>query len=204
MASFAEIPVAELGAPRNEIRPVRQVRSTLLAASIQSLRQRGLYDRYLEALPREWRERLPHAPAGTWLPVEWAEHHYGACEALGLDDDAILALGNSVAEITQRTVFSITARLAREAGASPLTVLAMTPRLWGRLHVGGAVGAFQTGPKDVRFETIGCTLARFRYWRVAYRGIVHAISVPFCRSIFVRETGHDLRSSSVVMKLAWA
>ncbi|MGZ3421983.1 MAG: hypothetical protein ACXWUG_27820 [Polyangiales bacterium] len=204
MQKWNETPIVDFVGTRSEIPPASQVRSTLVAASIQALRHRGLLDRYRESLTTEWADRLCNAPAGTWLPIEWAEQHYGACDRLGIEDDAILEMGNAVATLTQKTVFSLAARLAKEAGASPLTVLAQSQRLWSRLFVGGCVAAFQTGPKDARYETVGISLARHRYWRVGYRGIMYAITAPFSRSIIVRELPQRVGQTFVTMKLAWA
>jgi hypothetical protein len=204
MEKWKQTPIVDFEDSRSKIPDATQVRSTLIAASIQALRQRSLLDRYREALNAEWSERLCNAPAGTWLPIEWAETHYAACDALGIADDAILAMGNAVATLTQKTVFTLAARLAKEAGASPITVLAQSQRLWARLFVGGGVAAFQTGPKDARYETVGITLARHRYWRVGYRGIMQAITAPFSRTIIVREVAERAGPTHVTMKLAWA
>lgn len=204
MDKFAETSIVDFDGPRAEIPPAHQARSTLIAASIQALRHRGLLDRYRSALTEEWADRLCNAPAGTWLPIEWAEKHYEACDRLEIDDEGILAMGNAVATLTQKTVFSLAARLAKEAGASPLTVLAQSPRLWSRLFEGGAVAAFQVGPKDARFETVGISLARYRYFRVGYRGIMHAITAPFARTVVVRELTQRNTPMSVSMRMSWA
>jgi hypothetical protein len=181
--------------------PAPQVRSTLIAASIQALRQRGYYDRWLANVSTEWRERLQLLPAGVWLPIDHGVAHYTACDRLGLDEGAILGMGNAVAELTQKTAFSLAARLVREAGATPLTMLSIMPRLWGRLFVDGAVGAYQTGPKDARFTAAGVSLARYDYFRVGFRGIVHALVKPMCRTLIVRETKHT--TDSVTFRMSW-
>lgn len=203
MQKWSESPIIDFGVPRSEIANVTLVRSTLVAASIQALRHRGLLDRYRALLEGEWPDRLCNAPAGTWLPIEWGVKHYEACDRLGIDDEAILGMGNAVATITQKTVFSLAARLVKEAGASPLTVLAQSQRLWARLFVGGGVAAYQTGPKDARYETLGVPLARHRYFRVGYRGIMNAIAAPFARSLIVREMVQLATDDSVTLKLAW-
>lgn len=183
------------------VEPVREVRSTLVAASMQALRTHGHFDRYFELLSPEWRERLLGTPAGVWLPLEWAEAHYAACDGLKLDEKQILGMGNAVAELTQKTAFALAARVVREAGADPITILNVCPRLWARIYNGGAVAALQTGPKDVRFETVAVSLARFSYWRTGYRGIMRALIQPLCRTIMARELSH--RGDAVTLKLSW-
>ncbi len=198
--AFTEIAIVALP-ERASIVVASQVRSTLIAASIQALRQRGYYDRWLANVDAEWRERLLVLPAGVWLPIDHAVAHYTACDRLGLDEDAILGMGNAVAELTQKTAFSLAARLVREAGATPITMLGIMPRLWSRLFVDGSVGAYQTGPKDARFSAAGIPLARFAYWRVGFRGIVQALIQPMCRTSIVRELKHG--PDSVTFKMAW-
>jgi hypothetical protein len=110
-------------------------------------------------------------------------------------------MGNAVAEITQMTAFSLAARLAREVGATATTIIGTCPRLWKRLFEGGGVAAFQTGPKDARFETVGVSLAKHRYWRVGYRGIIRALIQPLTRTLVVRETRAD--STSMTLKISW-
>ena len=201
MSSFREVPIADFEVPRHQLGPTRTVRSTLICASMQALRQRGLADAYAALHSPEWAEKLLSTPAGVWLPIEWGERHYEACDRLGLSDDQVLSMGNAVAEITQKTAFSFAARLAREVGATATTIIGVCPRLWKRLFEGGGVAAFQTGPKDARFETVGVPLAKYRYWRVGYRGIIRALIQPLTRTLVVRETRTD--ASSVTMKISW-
>ena len=196
--AFAETQIVELPA---RYAGAKNVRSTLIAASIQALRQRGLYERWLANLSPEWRDRLVMIPAGVWLPIDHAEAHYAACDRLGLVDDDILGMGNAVAELTQKTAFSLAARLVREAGATPVTMLGIMPRLWGRLFTEGAVGATQTGPKDARFSAEGISLAQFRYWRVGFRGIIFALVKPMCRTLIVREAGNS--TETITFKMSW-
>ena len=72
-------------APPSALGLVTQVRSTLIATSIQSLRTRGLLGRYTKLLQGPHKETVLTAVAGSWLPVEVAHAHYAACEALHLD-----------------------------------------------------------------------------------------------------------------------
>jgi hypothetical protein len=189
-------------ADRSTVAMTAQVRSTLIGSSILSLRANGHYDRYVANLDPTMRESIILAPAATWLPIEYAVVHYAACEKLGLGPSEILAMGNAVAELTQKSVFAFATRVAREAGATPLTLVAMTPRLWGRLFVGGGVYAVRTGPKDLRMEFYRATLAENRYWRVGLRGLLTSLLKPFCRQIISRDVAmHD--ALSVGVQFSW-
>lgn len=166
---------------------VTQVRGTLIGSSIIALKNAGHFEAYKKALPAEWHEHVLYAPAAAWLPIEIGVRHYEACNALGLSAHEVAAMGNAVAALTSKSVFLAAARVAREAGTSPLTVLPLLPRLWARLFQGGHLRGFQTGPKDVRMEVVGCVLLESPYFRNALRGLATALVEPVARKVLVRE-----------------
>ena len=71
-------------APFARLEKVTEIRSTLIASSIQALKTRGLLERYIELLPEEFRGTLPHCIAGQWFPLSTGFAHYEACDRLGL------------------------------------------------------------------------------------------------------------------------
>src|SRR6478609_3254903 len=72
------------------------VRGTLLASSIQSLRSRGLFERYSAMLSHNYRDRVLNSVAGEWLDTEIALAHYSACDALGLSVEEQIAMRRDV------------------------------------------------------------------------------------------------------------
>src|ERR1700681_314116 len=73
------------------VAPVRDVRSTLIMAGIQSLREQGLFQRYSETISSDLRERIAGLAAGIWVPVEIAVAHYSAMDRLGIEPHTIEA-----------------------------------------------------------------------------------------------------------------
>src|SRR5271165_3465437 len=69
------------------------VRSTLVAAGAESLRDLGLYDRYLEKLSMVQRESLASTVAGSWLSLDLMLGHYAACDSLGLTPERTVEIG---------------------------------------------------------------------------------------------------------------
>ena len=70
------------------IAPARHARSTLIIASIASLRQRGHFEEYERALAPEHKETLLGAVAATWIPLDATFAHYAACDSLGISHSA--------------------------------------------------------------------------------------------------------------------
>src|SRR5688572_32470484 len=49
---------------------VRSVRSSLIQSSLQTLKSRGYFERYVPHLPREFREVILNTLEPTWIPIE--------------------------------------------------------------------------------------------------------------------------------------
>lgn len=179
------------------------VRGTLLGSSVIALKTAGHFEDYKRALPLEWHDKILFAPAASWLPIELGEQHYQACTQLGLSTSEILSMGNAVATLTQKSVFSVTARIARESGATPLTLLPMTPKLWSRLFQGGFLRAYQSGPKDSRLEVTGCPLLQYPYFKTALRGLMQALADPFARKVLTREGRAPTDRNSHALLFSW-
>ncbi len=139
-----------------------------------------------------------------WLPADIAETHYAACEQLGLDAPAQIALGAEVAERVHGTILSIAVKMAHEAGATPWTVLGQFGRLWGHIWVGGGVGVYKLGPKEARLEIVGWPCAKFTYCRNGILGVTQGLIQLFCRKVYVREVPRLCTSTSLGYRIAWA
>ena len=187
---------------RDKIPPVTQVRSTLLGSSLLALRERGLESRYLAHLPEAHKDTLLYMHAGTWVGVDVAEAHYGACDAMMLSQPEILAVGNVVGKLLTKASVALVTRLATEGGATPWSLLQNAQRYWGRSYVGSAVGVFKLGPKEGRLEVVANQLASFAYWRVALRGILTEMCGAFCRTVYVREESSRAKDA-VTYRMSW-
>ncbi len=178
---------------------VTQVRGSLIASSLSTLRERGLFERYERLLDPVHRDHVLYCVAASWLPIEVAMAHYGACEAMGLGDRELDALGNEVSKRIMGTFLATMVRSARHVGSS--IPLRQYPRLWDRLMVGGSCKVSMFGPKDAHIESYGVPMFSYRYFRVAYAGLVRGASLLFrsAAHVRVRNTSDD----SLVLDLSW-
>lgn len=184
--------------------PARHMRSTLLIASINTLRTLGRFDDYAAHLSPEHKEMLLTAIAGTWVPMDVAMAHYDACETLGLPIDQQVANGRVVFDKTSGTLLGTAIRMAREAGITPWSVFPYFQRFWERGYDGGGLAVYKAGPKEAVFEVVSVRLLESRYFRNALRGLTGAMTELFCRKAYVTEKPGQRAPSSVTVRVQWA
>ena len=107
--------------------PLSAVRSTLIMASIESLREEGLYDRYHELLPERARHHVVDAVAGAWVPLAAALDHYAACDGLGLAASSQVALGGRTFVRIKGTLLGTAVRIATSSAGVEITTRAVPP-----------------------------------------------------------------------------
>jgi len=178
-------------------------RSTWVVSSIQTLRHRGLFDRYAALLPAAHRDAILMCVAGTWLPVAVARAHYEACQALGLARAEQIANGMAVGERAQGTVLGTVARAATGAGVTPWTIVPQMQRLWERGADGGANCVTRAGPKEGTIETIGCELFDVPYFRAAFGGVVLGVVRLFARDAYVHDDTPAHARGESVLRIQW-
>ena len=183
---------------------VSSVRSTLLHASLESLRQRNLMDRYVELLPEQYHEAILRTLAATWLPIEVGIAHYRACESLELLEHEQVDIGTDVGRRVQRSALSTIARASRAAGVTPWLGLSSMDRLWFRLMQGGGAAVTKLGPKDARIVFEAVPLAQFRYFRNGFRGLIHAAADLFSKKSYVHVIHHQCGPTRLEYRLSWA
>jgi hypothetical protein len=192
----------EIVAQSERVGPCKAVKSTLLLGSLQALRRRGHYDRYLEVLAPSARDDIKALAAPTWVPVSLAEAHYGACDSLRMSVTEMLAMGAESSRVNAVGVHALVG-LARVGGADVWTLLDRLPSSWKLMYLGGDLQTEKTGPKDARVFCTGNCLARFAYWRTGMRGVGESIFRHFCTRVFIKES--DRRSKdSVTFSISWA
>lgn len=194
----------EVLAPPKPLLPTTQVRSTLLCASIQSIRARGLYDAYLSALPEPLREEMMALTAGSWLPAQTAVAHYLACDRLPLDDAERVAIGADVARRVQHSLLDLLVRLSREGGATPWSVITRAEKLRVQTWKGGGLRALKTGPKDVHLAWHMQPCAQSTHFRLGFVGIVKGLFELFCRRAYVSEDRRAGDAMTVAITGSWA
>ncbi len=189
MASPIRKPVAastRSDAPTFE--PVTEIRSTWLRASLVTLEARGHLSAYTKYRQAAGTPALDDALLEPWLPIEAAISHYAACEALGLSDEDLFAIGYSLTSLVHRSYFSLALHLVKTAGATPWHVLETgLPQLWKRIWRGGGLAVVPTGPKDARVDLFGWPLSRFRYCRRTTRGVGQVLCEIFAQKVYSHE-----------------
>jgi hypothetical protein len=196
--------VVPLPKPRDEIADATHFRSTWLTASLQTVRERGLYDRYEEKLDPQHKAAVLGAVPGVWLPMEVAYAHYLACEQLELPGTELYAIGKAAMRRANVTTMQFASRVAQGAGVTPWTILAQAPRFWERTCLGGALAVARLGPKEARIEMLGFPLAELRYNRVTMRGIAAAFIELLSKTVYVTELPAYTSARRIGMRAAWA
>ena len=182
--AFGRPPASSLVVARNEgelivdypkpLEPVTLLRSTLITASLASLRARGLFERYDALQTSRHRLKLLNLVAGEWLPLEVAEAHYRACDALGLGEDEQIAIGKDVSLRLHETFLSLFVKAARGVGMTPWMLLARCNTMQARISVGGGIRVTKLGPKSARIELAGVPHMSFAYVRNGLVGVYTA------------------------------
>ncbi len=198
----AEILVG-LEVPRHLVTETTRFRSTWLVASQNALRDCGFFDRYIELLPEAHREALLTPVVGKWLDGTVVLAHYTACEQLALSAEERVTIARTLVRPGMSTLFAVTGHLARQVGVTPWTPLAYARRLWERLCVGGAVAVYKEGPKEVRVELLGLTLAAIPYFRLTLRELALLVGSMFCRTLYVREIYDPAEPTTLVYRGSW-
>jgi hypothetical protein len=189
-------------APLSSLGVASAARSTLVTTSIQSLRARGLYDRYAHRVAEAHRDVLLTTVAGVWLPMDAAVAHYEACDALRLDVNEQLAIAMEVGDRVHGTFLGMMVRMAKTVGVTPWPALAQSAKLYERLFCGGGVAVTRKGPKDARIDLVGNGLCDIEYFRVGVRGVYEAALQLFCRRVTTFEL--PLRGGhSMAIRVSW-
>jgi hypothetical protein len=182
-------------------RPVTLVRSTLLAASVQGLREMGWEDRYYAALPPERHMELRMLTAGAWVPLELGVAHYRACDAMGLIAQEMDRMGENVSLRTQKSFVGMLGRAAAGAGATPWSVIAHVHRIYARMIDGGDHCAYRVGPKEALLINVGNPLVEIPYFRTAM--VACAIIRMLASTVYASEVPRHGAPLTVGVRLSW-
>jgi hypothetical protein len=182
-----------------------EVRSTLIASSMASLRQRNLFARYESLLDRTHRDAVLGSVAGQWLPMAVGRAHYEACDRLGLSVLEQVEIGGDVSLKIHDTFLGVVIRTAKHAGVTPWALLERGNTMYSRLfRGGGGVRVRRRGPKEARADVAGLSLLEVPYFRHAIRGLYQAAVGLFCLRAYVHEIPWDDSEASVSLRVSWA
>jgi hypothetical protein len=179
------------------------IRSTLLAASVRSLKGAGLYDKYLQHLPTEHHECIEGIMPGGWLPIGVASAHYAACDRLALPPDVIAHIAGDCSRFFSTVIYTMLARLARAAGATPWLAFDQAERLRSLTWVGSAIVVTRIAPKEARYAWFGQPLATSPYFRAASSAWMRGVLALFTTTAHVRLEGRESRGTTLVHRCSW-
>lgn len=184
---------------------MKNVRGSLIASSLQTLRELGHFERYEKLLPEQYREQVLFGLASSWMPLEVAEAHYGACDDLGLDEAQIIEIGEHVSRRIMGTFLGTIFRTGRNFGAAPTPWLVLTQyhRICERILDGGKFMVIELGPKDALIQTRGLSLFRSRYFRTGTLGMFRGAVGLFSKSCFAREVPERSSRDMLSVSLRW-
>lgn len=172
-------------------------------SSLQTLRELDYFPRYMEHLPSEFHDAVLFALASSWLPIEVAMAHYGACHAMALEEAELDKIGQAVSGRIMGTFLGTLLRGSRQIGATtaPLVALKHYDKLWDRLLLGGACIVRQTGPKDATIESRGVPMFRYHYFRVAYASLIRGAGLMFANTFYTRVRRSS--DSAMIIDVSW-
>lgn len=188
--------------PRDAIPTATAVRSTLLTASVESVKKAGRMDQYVSLAPSGVREAIEFGVAGLWLPMEIAVGHYATVNALGFTEHEVVENGRSVGGRLNNTFLGVVIKLAGSAGTTPWLPLAQTGKLFERVFRGGGLQVERLGPKEARVEIVGLPLMASAYFRAALRGQILAGCELFCKRAYVRDNDR-LTAHAGTFRVSW-
>jgi hypothetical protein len=184
------------------VTPTRAGRSTLLMASIDTVRRNGRFAEYERALPAQHKETLLGAVAATWISLDATLAHYAACDSFGLTVEQQVLCGRSTFDNARGTLLGTAVRLARSAGLTPWTELPLLQRFWDRGFDGGGVSVTRVGPKEAHVNLVQCAVIASPYFRNGLRGLVAALMELTATKVYVTER-RPLRESAVSFRVQW-
>jgi len=198
--------LGELRHPEGAVPPITRIRGTLLASSVQGVRDRGLNETYFAELPEEHHDAIRGLIASSWIPIDVAKAHYRTMDELPLTEEDHWAMGRRVAERVQHSWVGTIVRGLKASGAvTPVQIMERFQQAWDRLmDGGGASRVVQTGPKDIRVECYGIELAEGNYFRNAWAGMLESTLGLVARKVFVRDLVRYRSPTSCAFSISWA
>jgi hypothetical protein len=193
----------ELVLAPESVRPLTNVRSTIVSAGIAEIRNDGLFDAYLTAISPEHRSTLVDLTAGRWIPVDVAAAHYRAYDTLGFAPAEQVARGRRGTASIGRTIFGSAVQGAKSMGATPWTLFGQFPRFWARAYDGGALSIYKTGPKEAHIEIAECSLLEIPYFRRSLQGFTTGLLAMVCQTIYMHEVASTLGSHAARFRAQW-
>jgi hypothetical protein len=187
----------------NPTEPVRRVKSTLLMASVEALKQTGHFDAYYEFFDPKFDEEVLQCVAGAWVSVAAARAHYSACDALRLTAAAQMAIGQRTGTGLKAHLTRLAGLVSRSAGVTPWWLFEQFNRFWARTFDGGGIGVIKVGPKEAVVTYAKCSLLESPYFRGALRGVAVGLLGSVTHRSFMSEMSAAPDFGEVRYRFSW-
>ena len=198
--SEAEV-ILPFPAPRERLAVATEIRSTLIASSLQALKARGHWERYSEMLPEEHRDTIVHCIAGEWFPLAVGFAHYETCDRLGLSTEQQREIGEDVSRRIHETFLGVVLQMAKGVGVTPWTIVPKGNQIYARIIRGGGIQVTKLGPKDASIEVAKLPLLEIPYFRTATCGIYQVAIGMFAKRAHIRLLASESRSPGTLTTL---
>lgn len=166
---------------------VTHVRGSVLSASLQHLRNTGVYDRFRELSPPRLAESLESVIAASWVPIEQMMRQLEICDALGLPETVIAEQGALVGGELGAMIYGAFLRTTRNLGADAgWIILKQSGRFMQRVYKGGGCTLYRTGPKDALLELDGLPMVSSRYFRISHHAYMRALGKMMGSASYVK------------------
>jgi hypothetical protein len=185
------------------LRPVSQVRASILLVSLQALSRMKLIDEYRRRLPESEHAAMFSLAGVRWVPIELARTHYRTCDALPIATPDRLAIGAYNAERLQKGWLNIVVRLSRDAGVTVWTILRKGGELGAQAWDGGGFEIRKRGPKDAHVAWYQQPLFESEQFTLGFAGMVHALVGLYATKVYVRPELETRTERSCGFSVSW-
>ena len=187
-----------------EFMPLTAVRNTVIQASLVELREAGYYERYVQHIDPASLQELTSNLAPSWVPIDLADAHYQACDAMTLTGEELHRIGQAVGVRVRQTSIVVADKRTSSAPVDVWTIVDQLHRVWKRVYQGGSVQIVKLGPRDELIEIRGNSLYRHSYFRFASLAAVTAAHEAVgARIVFNRILRYDAQTHEIVYHLSW-
>jgi hypothetical protein len=182
------------------------VRAIVLQGALAQLKEAGHYDDYMARYPAEHGERVKHALASTWLPIDAIVAHFETLDRIGLSDAQIASLAERLGANIFDQLFATIVRTIRAAGGGDGIWLGFkqADRVMSRMYNGGSCRVTQTGPKDALYELRGLPGVNSRASRLSQCGFFRGVMSITAKACVVKVVpSPEPRSDRLALMISW-
>jgi hypothetical protein len=206
MASALDLPLSgEVVVPHEKnAQPVTALRNALLQSSLAGLREHGFFERYSQHMPAADLQELTSNLGPSWVSVDLAHAHYGACDTMKLSAEELDAIGKSVGERVRDTSIVVAGSKNREEAFDVWASIRQLHRVWNRIYKGGSVQITKLKATEQLIHFRGFSLNKYHYFRhanlAAIEAVHEAVGVHVESAKMVR---YDSSTQDVIIHLTW-